>query len=89
MLCIKPKDPSHIPTQKGHVDQPKKAKPHINPKRANHTSTQKVQSTHPVTFDTRGQQCATEMKCMGKPICLTKLIQTTVISLQTLGKDAF
>ncbi len=22
----------------------------------------------------RGQQCATEMKCNGKPICLTKLI---------------
>ncbi len=26
--------------------------------------------------DMRGQQCATEMKCIGKPICLTKLIQT-------------
>ncbi len=22
----------------------------------------------------RGRQCATEMKCIGKPICLTKLI---------------
>ncbi len=26
------------------------------------------------SVNTRGQQCATEMKCIGKPICLTKLI---------------
>ncbi len=26
------------------------------------------------SINTRGQQCTTEMKCIGKPLCLTKLI---------------
>ncbi len=30
------------------------------------------------SINTRGQQCATEIKCIGKPICLTKLIHKLI-----------
>ncbi len=33
-------------------------------------------------YITRGQQCGTEMKCIGKPICLTKLIHKLLFCLK-------
>ncbi len=34
-------------------------------------------------YHMRGQQCATEMKCIEKPICLTKLIYKLLFLLKT------
>ncbi len=36
------------------------------------------------SINTSGQQCATVMKCIVKPICLTKLIHTLLFRLKNL-----
>ncbi len=40
-------------------------------------------------INTRGQQFAIEMKCIGKPICLTKLIHKLLFCLKRSAKTLF
>ncbi len=40
------------------------------------------------SINTRWQQCATEMKCIGKPICLTKLIHKLLFLLKRRAKKS-
>ncbi len=41
------------------------------------------------SINTRGQQCANEIKCIGKPICLTKVIHKLLFLCKLRAKMYF